>query len=172
MCAENLWKGVLYKDIVGQRVDPDLTSTWPTLARPHGSEEVRVWGQASSGKGRPRQVRGQRKHAVTWPDPTFEDTRWETRLVTSRYLSDGRELDKYSLTPLGVRALQRKLNLLLTLFWYPLFTCVFRLFRFLRLLLYAVPNTLRHSSSLLPCNKITVLRRTLREVWLGSTMYD
>ena len=35
-------KGVLYKDIVGQRADPDLTSTWPTLARPHGSEEVRV----------------------------------------------------------------------------------------------------------------------------------
>ena len=42
MCAENLQKGVLYKDIVGQKADPDLTSTWPTLARPHGSEEVRV----------------------------------------------------------------------------------------------------------------------------------
>ena len=77
MWAENLQKGVLYRDIVGQRADPDLTSTWPTLARPHGSEEVRVWGQASSGKGRPRQVRGQRKHAVTWPDPTFEDTTTE-----------------------------------------------------------------------------------------------
>ena len=98
MWAENLQKGVLYKDIVGQRADPDLTSTWPTLARPHGSEEVRVWGQASSGKGRPRQVRGQRKHAVTWPDPTFEDTSVYARLVELAPFGD---INKY---PAGVGA--------------------------------------------------------------------
>ena len=56
MWAENLQKGVLYKDIVGQRADPDLTPTWPTLARPHGSEEARASGQAVSGKGQPGQV--------------------------------------------------------------------------------------------------------------------
>ena len=111
MRAENLQKGVLYKDIVGQRADPDLTSTWPTLARPHGSEEVRVWGQASSGKGRPRQVRGQRKHAVTWPDPTFEDTIHVTKLIALPKLRAAFSLQKI-IIPMSEFHLANKLVLL------------------------------------------------------------
>ena len=43
MWAENLQKGVLYKDIVGQRADPDLTGPlWPDhMGQRRSGSEVR-----------------------------------------------------------------------------------------------------------------------------------
>ena len=95
--------------------------------------------QTRSDQTRPDQTRPDREHQTeniecrVRPNPLLARRDEEERL---RYQWDeNKNLEKRgdkfnilvtlfragSLTPLGVRALQRKLNLLLTLFWYPFF---------------------------------------------------